>query len=309
MIIINLGFPKTSTTNLQTNFFPNLSGINYLGRNYKEKNLELFNELNDFIENRRNFSNTDLERLIQNFKKYCNGNKKILISQENWIVAYQRNNLTNKMEIVDQEVKLKNLIFILDKINIPYKFFFIQRDLKTSIRSLFVTLQDRIRLLFGKKFLSFDVFLDHINKKKSDYKDLLLLFDTYNLRKITKIIPKDKIRFFNYEDIKNNKKKFIEEFSNYLGIQINDDLIEKLSIKTRVTSKNKEDEYQFETKNKIFELLKSLIPQFLLNKLKFLLNIKFIRFLLFKKIKVSNKNDILEKIINKYLLCNKYQKN
>ena len=36
--------------------------------------------------------------------------KKILISQEHWIVSYQKNDLTNKMEIVNQEVKLKNLI-------------------------------------------------------------------------------------------------------------------------------------------------------------------------------------------------------
>jgi len=306
MIIINLGFPKTSTTNLQTNFYPNLNDVNYLGRNYKEKNLELFIELNDFIENRRNFSNTDLERLIQNFKKYCNDNKKILISQENWLVAYQRNNLTNKMEIVDQEVKLKNLIFILDKINIPYKFFFIQRDLKTSIRSLFATLQERIRLLFGEKFLSFDYFVDHINKKKSDYKDLLLLFDTYNLRKITKIIPKDKIQLFNYENILNNKEKFIYDLSNYLEIKINNNLINKLSIYTRITQKDKENVYQFQTKNKLFDLLKTLMPKFLINKFKFLLKIKFINFFLFKNIKVketgmsAGRGDILEKIINEY---------
>ena len=306
MIYINLGFPKTATTSLQTNFYPNINDISYLGRNYKEKNLELFNELNDFIENRRNFSNTDLERLIQNFKKYCNDNKKILISQENWIVAYQRNNLTNKMEIVDQEVKLKNLIFILDKINIPYKFFFIHRDLKTSIRSLFVTLHDRIRLLFGEKFLSFDYFLDHINKKKSDYKDLLLLFDTYNLRKITKIIPKDKIQLFNYENILNNKEKFIYDLSNYLEININNNLINKLSIYTRITQKNKENVYQFQTKNKLFDLLKTLMPKFLINKFKFFLEIKFIKFFLFKNIKVKETGmsagggDILEKIINEY---------
>lgn len=287
MIYINLGFPKTASTNLQANIYPNINDINYLGKNHKEKNLKLFNELNDFIENRRNFSNTDLESLIQNFKKYYYDNKKILISQETWIVSYQKNNLTSKMEIVNQEVKLKNLIFMLDKINIPYKFFFIQRDLKTSIRSHFVTLHDRIRLLFGEKFLSFDYFLDHINKKKSGYKDLLLLFDTYNLKKITKIIPKDKIQLFNYENILNNKEKFIYDLSNYLEIKINNNLINKLSIYTRVTQRNKENIYQFQKKNKLFDLLKTLMPKFLINKFKFLLEIKFIKFFLFKNIKVK----------------------
>ena len=89
-----------------------------------------------------------------------------MISNENWVVPYQKNTLTNKVEIVNQEVKLKNLLFILNKLNIPYKFFFIKRDLNISIRSLFVTLQDRIRILFGEKFLSFDFYLDYIDKKK-----------------------------------------------------------------------------------------------------------------------------------------------
>ena len=65
MIFINLGFPKTSTTNLQTNFYPNLNDIKYFGRNIKEQNSKLFTEFGEFIENRRNFSNTDLERILK----------------------------------------------------------------------------------------------------------------------------------------------------------------------------------------------------------------------------------------------------
>ena len=63
MIIINLGFPKTSSTSLQTYFYPNLNDINFLG--YKKNNLELFKELNKFIENRKNFSKSDLNDLIK----------------------------------------------------------------------------------------------------------------------------------------------------------------------------------------------------------------------------------------------------
>jgi len=299
MIIINLGFPKTSTTNLQINFYPYLNDINYFGKHYKN-NSKLFIDLNNFIENRKGFSNSELNNLIQNLKNYCNKKKKILISQENWTGSFQKNNLTRKMEVVNQEVKLKNLLFVLNKINTSYKFFIIQRDLKTSISSLFVTLQDHIRLLYGEKFLSFDFFLDYINKKKNGYKDLLLLLDTYNLKKITKIIPENKIQLFDYKDILDNQKKFINNFSNYLGIEINDDLINKLSIHTKVTSINKKGEYQFESKNKLFTLLKLFIPKILINKLSFLLKIKFIRFFLFKNYSVNKKNDILEKIINEH---------
>jgi hypothetical protein len=300
MIIINLGFPKTSTTNLQTHFYPNLNDINYFGRNYKKENSNLFIELDEFIENRKLFSNSDLNNLIKHIEDYCKNHKKTLISNENWVVPYQVNNLTNQIEIVDKEVKLKNLLFILDKTNIPYKFFFIERDLKTSLNSLFVTLHERIQSLFGEKFLSFDYFLDHIDKKKDSYQDLLLLLNTYNLKEITKIIPKDKIQLFSYDDLLYNKKKFINDFSNYLGIQTNYDLIEKLTIKTRRTSKTKKGDYKFQTKNKLFKFLKFLIPKFLINNLKFLLKFNFIKFFLYKEIKVSKNKDILEKIINEY---------
>jgi len=78
MIIINLGFPKTSTTNLQINFYPYLNDINYFGKHYKN-NSKLFIDLNNFIENRKGFSNSELNNLIQNLKNYCNKKKKILI--------------------------------------------------------------------------------------------------------------------------------------------------------------------------------------------------------------------------------------
>ena len=300
MIIINLGFPKTSTTNLQTHLYPNLKNINYFGRNYKEKNSKLFDQVNDFIENRRNFSNSDLNKLFQDFKNYCKDKNKILISQETWIVSYQKNILTNKMEIVNLERKLKNLLFFLEKINTPYKFFFIQRNLKSSITSLFVTLQERIRVLFGEKFLMFEFYLDCIDKKKYGWENLLLLFDTFNLKKITNILPKDKIRIFNYYDLLNNKEKFLDELLDYLGEDKNKDLIEKLSIQTRKTAKNEEEEYQFEVENKILKFLKLFIPKFVRIQFTFLLKIKLIRHFLFKKIKVKKESNILEKIINEY---------
>ncbi|MDA9684033.1 hypothetical protein N9U33_00410 [Candidatus Pelagibacter bacterium] len=300
MIIVNLGFPKTSTTNLQTYLYPNLKNINYLGRNYKKINSNLFNELNDFIENRRHFSNSDLNNLTRNFEHYCKENKKILISQENWVVPYQKNNLTNKMEIVSQKNKLTNLLFILNKINIPYKFFFIQRDLKTSIASLFVTLQERIQILFGKKFSSFDFFLDHIDKKKDGWENLLLLLDTFNLNKIIKIIPKDKIQIFYYKDLLNDNEKFLNNLLNYLGTEKNYDFDNMLSIQTRKTTKNQRGDYEFQVENKILKFLKFLIPKFVRNKINIILRIRFIKTFLFKRMTVKKDSDILEKIIIKY---------
>ena len=76
MIYINLGFPKTSTTNLQRNFYPYLKGINYLGRIFSNKDKDIFYYINLFIENRKVFSDQEYSILISDFKKYYFEHKK-----------------------------------------------------------------------------------------------------------------------------------------------------------------------------------------------------------------------------------------
>ena len=55
MIYINLGFPKTSSTNLQKNFYPNIQNINYIGRYHHKPNSKIFDELNSYIKKKREF--------------------------------------------------------------------------------------------------------------------------------------------------------------------------------------------------------------------------------------------------------------
>ena len=71
MIYINLGFPKTASTSLQTNVYPKLSGIKYLGKYYinrSERQNELFNNINSYIESRKIFSNLEYKSLVDEFK-------------------------------------------------------------------------------------------------------------------------------------------------------------------------------------------------------------------------------------------------
>ena len=52
-LFINFGLPKTSSTNLQSNFYPFIKNINYLGRvqgSGLQNNPILFKELNLFVE-------------------------------------------------------------------------------------------------------------------------------------------------------------------------------------------------------------------------------------------------------------------
>ena len=300
MIYINLGFPKTGTTNLQINFYPYLKKIEYLGKSTLEEKSKLFYELNNFVENRVEFSDLRLNNLINDFVEYYNMHKKILISNENWLSPYQKNNLTKKTQIVPQETKLNNIKLFFKKCNIPYLFFLINRAPEQLIPSYFATIQNRINDLWGENFLSFDFFLNYVDQKKDKYENQLLLFHTFNIKKITKIISKEKLKIFEYSDILYNKEKFIFDLSTYLEIPADYNLIEKLKIKMRVTPITNDNSYKFYTPNILFKILKFLIPEFLKKKLIFLLKTNYVKFSLFKEIKVKRENNILKKIIKEY---------
>ena len=161
MIYINLGFPKTSSTNLQKNFYPNIQNINYIGRYYHKPNSKIFDELNSYIEKRENFDQKRLIDLKENFKQICR-NKINIISQENWTVPYEKNNVTKNIEIVSQFEKLDRVNKFFNDLNLDYKYFLIVRDKVVSTKSLFVELNERIDKLFGSECLDFNYFVSKL---------------------------------------------------------------------------------------------------------------------------------------------------
>ena len=259
MIYINLGFPKTSSTNVQKNFYPKIKNINYIGRYYHKKNLKIFNQLNDYIENRKYFSRKSLLNLKHEFIKLVKKNRINLLSNENWIIPYQKNNNTGKIEIVSQFKKLQRLKKFFDDIKTDYKIFIIYRNKSTLIKSLFATLQERIIKLFGYKNIEFENFINKFQQKDSDHENIKLFFDIINLNKIEKTLQK-KIKIFNYDLIKNDPEKFLFQLSSYMKIKIDVSLIANLQTKTRV-SKSKNGDYLVKRPNLFFTLIKTITPK------------------------------------------------
>jgi len=171
VIYIHLGFPKTATTNLQTNLFPKLKKISYLGRKYQSNDSKLFQDLCLYVEGRKIFSKEKYQKLSKEFLKFYNMNKKILISNENWLCPYRINNKTKKVEIYPKENQLKNLIYFLKRLGLSYKFFIVTRKKKHLIPSYYITLHHRIISLFGIEFSKYSYFLDYIYKKKKVIKN------------------------------------------------------------------------------------------------------------------------------------------
>ncbi len=295
MIYINLGFPKTSSTNIQKNFYPFINGLNYIGRYYHKPNIDIFNQLNNYIESRENFSKEKLDKLSENFYQIVKKNNVNLLSSENWIIPYQKNNFKNNIEIVSQFEKLKRLKNFMDNTKINYEFFIINRQKDILLKSLFATLEERIIKLFGYSSINFSEFLKKFNKKDDDYENMKLFFDIINLDKIEYILKK-KVKIFDYETIKNDPKKFLFQFSEYLELKIDESLHEKLQIKTRV-SETKNDKYLVNEPNIIFKFLKKIIPKKIKKLLeKYKLYNKFS--VILNKKKIVDGDDDLKKIIN-----------
>lgn len=292
-LFINFGLPKTSSTNLQSNFYPFIKNINYLGRvqgSGLQNNPILFKELNLFVEGGKNnkFSDKRLEDLKKSLKK--NLTKEInLISMENWAFPYQRNLISNKIEITSQFEKLARLKKFIEELDIDYHFFVIHRKQVEGIVSLFVTSQNRIEKVFGPKYLSFNEFLSKYESKDKDYNNLKLFFDVYNIEKIKEIFQDDKLKIFDYFDIKNNPKKFITEFYNYLGLKIDHLLLKNIIRKTGITPL-RQGNYFVKTPNSLFKLIKNLMPKFLKKKLAFFGSLKIFNKLFIKDYVITNED-------------------
>ena len=300
MIYINLGFPKTSSTNLQKNFYPNIQNINYIGRYYHKPNSKIFDELDRYILKRENSAFFDQKRLIdlkENFKQICR-HKINIISQDNWLIPWRKNNVTKKIEIVPQFEMLDRVNKFFNDLNLDYKYFLIVRDKVTATKSLFVTESQYIDKLFGSECLDFDYFVSKFLNKDSDYEKMKLFFEVYNLKKIKQIISGRDLTLFEYDKIKNNPKEFIKDFSSYLGIKLDENLAKNISIKYRVTEKEHGSYISHQPKES-FKIIKRLIPDFLKKKIISLKIYKTLRMLFFNKIKVelSGGDEKLRKIL------------
>ena len=300
-VFINIGLPKTSSTNMQTNFYPYIKNVNYLGRKQGhglDDNTELFKEFNIYIEGGElaTFNKERFEKLKIDFKKNLI-KKNNLISMENWAFPYQRNNQTNEVEFVSQFEKLERLNNFSKEIEADFNFFLIHRKPVDGIVSLFMTAQNRIEKIYGYKCLEFKKFLDKYENKDNDYEKIKLFFDVYNLDKIKKAFFGSKLKIFEYEDIKTNPKKFIENFFKYLDMETDLSLVDNITRKTGV-SPRRNGLYFVKKPNLLFIFLKKLIPQFIKKRFGFLISFSFLNKILTNEVSITEEDKIrLKKLL------------
>ena len=221
-LFINLGLPKTSCTNLQTQVYTQFKNIEYLGKKSflvekkyigsteTDRQKTLFTKINEFIEFRNESLVNDnyINKLKDEFNFFCKTcEKKILISNESWLIPYQKDNLTGKTVTVSQWEKLDRLKKLLKNLDIEVKYFIINRDPMEGIPSLYSTLHHLITDLFGRKYNTLTSFIKLYKKNK--FNELKLFLDVYHVKKIKEKLLPDKLEIFEYSLLDNYPEEFL----------------------------------------------------------------------------------------------------
>jgi hypothetical protein len=208
IIYFHIGYPKTATTFLQKNFFKKHPKLNYLSRHYGKIDTHLSNILTKIFD----LNDKDFKKKKFFLKKELNNvnflkNKVNLISEED--ILCQR--LVRDNDIIKT---LKRINYIFNNEKIIIKYFYFVRNQKNIVVSCY---RQFYLSYFFTRYPKFDQFLGKRNKGIPKE-----IFDSFKYNKIysslRKIVGKNNIKIFIYEDLKNNSKKCLQQLCKYLNI-------------------------------------------------------------------------------------------
>lgn len=202
-IIIHIGFPKTATTWLQKNFFPKIQNFEYFLP--RVSNVEIIG--------------VDPMDPLYNPSKWKEKDN-IIISNENFlgigrISGFIRLGLAYRLKEIFPEGQI--IIFIRNQIDL------IASEYSWSIKNAGCTLSPR-------KFIRYK---DPLPNNIFTYKPHHLMFDQV-IGLYKKLFGDDHVHVFLYEDLKENPKEFINNFSEELGFEINLEPVDFNPINTRL---------------------------------------------------------------------------
>tara|TARA_B100000963_G_C22639159_1_gene679396 strand:- start:6681 stop:7694 length:1014 start_codon:yes stop_codon:yes gene_type:complete len=260
-LYLHLGFPRTGSKTLQFHLFPLHKQINYIGRFPRKKETHL-----KFINQLISYSNSEFEEKKQSILAEFNNIKffedKINLISDEFIILNQC--IYNYEATVERTIK--RLYEICDDKNVGLKIFFNIRNQKDIISSLYYATNPEFEN--SLKFTSIEL-IDYIKLKKKN-SHIFNFLEVFNydkiINKIEKIIGEENLKIFIYEELKDNKKLYIKNLSNYLNI----DPLEAEELLKNKHEHKKEEYINEETSiNSQFNIIK---VKFIKNFVKFKLN-------------------------------------
>ena len=224
-LYVHFGFPRTGNTTLQVHLFPNHPQINYLGRypNTTKRKLELI----DLISNLNNddFDKRYSELLKKTEELYLDPNKTNIISYEYiiWNAIHYDDPYHNPdpndidFRTVSRAVSRINSLF--SKIHVDVYFFCSIRNQSDMIRSAYNVTSPE---LGASMTFTGEEIIQYLKTKNTNKPKIKRLLNGYNYcelyKNLSKVVGENKIKFFLYEEFRDNFDNFVSDLSNYLKI-------------------------------------------------------------------------------------------
>lgn len=258
-IIVHLGYPRTGTTFLQKNIFPLHKQINLIGPcNYHNiYDIKInHNDLNFISQNHseNDLANKNIYKLDKNFIQYFDTKKVNVISSETY---------TMFQNIFYNFKDLRYLEILINKSfkNVKFDFLIVLRNQYDLIKSIYHFNYHKISEILRIK--DFKLIFDFLDKEIPDKYDFplnqfLYNYDFYQLHNnLLSKFKNSNINYLFYEDLKNNKKYFVDNFCNLMNLD--KDYTEELFNKRTVNSRKAELNKDFYIKSSTYSLINSQI--------------------------------------------------
>jgi len=268
-ILYHLGYPRTGSTYLQTNIFPEHKDINLIGpknsKNWSE--IKISQDDLNIISNRfLDIELNDKQKLLNEKKylKFFDQSKLNVISSEKY-VSYL--NIRNNF----RDIKFFNKLLKENHKEIQVSFLIVLRNQYDLIKSLFhhgySLYSEALKIKDFRKLIE----CFEKNLKSREMFQFLLFADSFDFFRLYNSLVENfknhSFKFLFYEDFKSNKDFFVSEFSQFLDLDENytkslfsDEIVNKLKKENDVikySSKLREKV----TQNNIMKKIKNFIPK------------------------------------------------
>lgn len=257
-IYLHVGYPKTATTTLQKNFFPNVESIQYVGK-FDNEGL-LFNFDSKIISNLifKNANEIDFDSQRKLFAEILDKNKKpIVLSEESFVSNSLRVSRINKKDILpQQETIAKNIRNFFDKGHFDVKILFTIRKQDEMITSQYAQSYVHYYSKY-KETDSFDKFLDIYLNKENQRHTFYQTLDYYHVISIyQELFGKENVAILVYEELQQEPELFYTKLCNFL--EIDSDKYSEIAIQKCENKRSTDENYKRTRDVSLFDKLSQI---------------------------------------------------
>lgn len=223
-VYLHIGYPKTATSALQKHVFPEIQGLNYIGKNENEK-FKFDNKLlESVLYNASTMDQSLFKKQLIRDDLFTDFDGDLLLSEEVLLFNIFRPTLWQSKSICIQDV-VNNLKYLERLCGVEFYIVITIRkqvEMLTSIYAqCFNSCYSRL-----KETKNFESFLDYFFDGSELYKALNYDYVFFEFKESF-----EHVKLMVYEELKNNEEEFLSELGNYMGVEIEIDKVKEDNVR------------------------------------------------------------------------------